>query len=141
MRDFADCSNSAPACCARWAPAAYEDLGLTLTLPAGLPPEPPALQAARPTPPDVVLARIDALLAHDAGDRLRQIRAPTLVVAADDDVLVPRQLSEVIAGEIKGSRLHAFARGVHRFPQTQTAAYNELLRAFFHEHAKGDHRD
>ena len=111
-------------------PGAYEDLGLTLTLPAGLPPEPPALQAARPTPPDVVLARIDALLAHDAGDRLRQIRAPTLVVAADDDVLVPRQLSEVIAGEIKGSRLHAFARGGHHFPHTQTAAYNELLRLF-----------
>jgi aminoacrylate hydrolase len=122
-------------------PGAYEDLGLTLTLPAGLPPEPPALQAARSTPPDVVLARIDALLAHDAGDRLRQIRAPTLVVAADDDVLVPRQLSEVIAGEIKGSRLHAFARGGHHFPHTQTAAYNELLRAFFPAHAKGDHRD
>ena len=81
-----------------------------------------------------MLARIDALLAYDAGDRLRRIRAPTLVVAADDDVLVPRQLSEVIAGEITGSRLHAFARGGHHFPQTQTDAYNELLRDFFRAH-------
>jgi aminoacrylate hydrolase len=97
--------------------------------------------SARHTPADVVLARIDALLAHDARDLLRHIRTPTLVIAADDDVLVPRPLSEVIAGEIAGARLHVFARGGHHFPQTQTEAYNELLQDFFRAHAKGDHRD
>lgn len=122
-------------------PEAYEELGLTLTLPAGLPPEATTRPPARHTPPDVVLARIDALLAHDAGDRLRHIRAPTLIIAADDDVLVPRPLSEVIADEIKGSRLHAFARGGHHFPQTQAEAYNAMLREFFRVHATGDHRD
>lgn len=122
-------------------PEAYEELGLTLTLPARLPPEATTRPPARHTPPDVVLARIDALLAHDAGDRLRHIRAPTLIIAADDDVLVPRPLSEVIADEIKGSRLHAFARGGHHFPQTQAEAYNAMLREFFRVHATGDHRD
>ena len=122
-------------------PDAYEDLGLTLTLPAGLPPDAAPRQSARHTPADVVLARIDALLAHDAGDRLRHIRAPTLVIAADDDVLVPRPLSEVIAGEIAGARLHVFARGGHHFPQTQTEAYNAMLREFFRTHVSGDHRD
>jgi aminoacrylate hydrolase len=122
-------------------PEAYEDLGLTLTLPAGLPPGAATRPSARHTPADVVLARIDALLAHDARDRLRHIRTPTLVIAADDDVLVPRPLSEVIAGEIAGARLHVFARGGHHFPQTQTEAYNELLRDFFRAHVKGDHRD
>jgi aminoacrylate hydrolase len=120
---------------------AYEDMGLTLTLPAGLLADAPGRQSARHTPPDVVLARIDALLAHDAGDRLGHIRTPTLVIAADDDVLVPRPLSEVIAGEIKGSRLHVFARGGHHFPQTHTEAYNALLREFFCAQATGDHRD
>ena len=120
---------------------AYEDLGLTLTLPAGLPPEAAPRPASRHTPPDVVLARLDALLAHDAGDRLRHIRAPTLVVAAEDDVLVPRPLSEVITSEIAGSRLHVFARGGHHFPQTQTAAYNELLLEFFRASAKGGIRE
>jgi aminoacrylate hydrolase len=122
-------------------PDAYEDLGLTLTLPAGLPPEVRTCQSVRHTPPDVVLARIDALLAHDANDRLRHIRAPTLVIAADDDVLVPRPLSEVIAGEIAGAHLHAFARGGHHFPQTQTEAYNAILREFFRTHVTGDRRD
>ena len=116
-------------------PEAYEDLGLALTVPAGLPPQTAIPKGTRQTPPDVVLARIDALLAHDAGERLRQIRASTLVLAADDDVLVPRPLSEVIAGEITGSRLHAFARGGHHFPQTQADAYNAILREFFHAHA------
>jgi aminoacrylate hydrolase len=112
-------------------PEAYEDLGLALTLPAGLPADTSSRQSARHTPPDVVLARIDALLAHDAGDRLRYISPRTLVIAADDDVLVPRPLSEVIANEIKGSRLHVFTRGGHHFPQTRTEAYNALLREFF----------
>lgn len=120
---------------------AYEDLGLTLTLPAGLPADAPSRPSARHTPPNVVLARIDALLAHDVGDRLRHIRVPTLVVAADDDVLVPRPLSEVIAGEISGARLYAFLSGGHHFPQTQTEAYNAVLRECFRTHATGDHRD
>ncbi|MEA2982158.1 MAG: hypothetical protein QOF09_3981 [Alphaproteobacteria bacterium] len=59
-----------------------------------------------------------------------QIRAPTLVIAADDDVLAPRVLSEIIAGEIMGSRLFAFTQGGHHFPQTQVNACNELLRGF-----------
>jgi aminoacrylate hydrolase len=122
-------------------PDAYEDLGHTLTLPAGLPPETLSRQAARHSPATVVLARIDALLAHDARGHLRSIRVPTLVVAADDDVLVPRPLSEVIAGEIAGARLFAFVRGGHHFPQTQTEAYNELLREFFRAHAKGGRCD
>jgi len=122
-------------------PDAYEDLGLALTLSAGLPPQISTRQASQRTPPDVVLARIDALLAHDAGARLRQIRAPALIVAADDDVLVPRPLSEIITGEIAGSRLFVFAQGGHHFPQTNANAYNELLRGFFREHAKGGDRE
>src|SRR3954454_21389581 len=41
-------------------PDAYDDLGLTLTLPAGLPPEITTRHFSRHTPRDVVLARIDA---------------------------------------------------------------------------------
>jgi aminoacrylate hydrolase len=118
-------------------PDAYEDLGLTLTLPAGLPLESAARPGTRPTPSDVVLARLDALLAHDAGERLREIRAPTLVIAADDDVLVPRPLSQVIVDEIGGSRLFVFARGGHHFPQTQADTYSGLLRDFFRDNTEG----
>lgn len=122
-------------------PDAYEDLGLILTLPAGLPLQAMIRQSVRHTPPNVVLARIDALLAHDAGDRLRHIRASTLVIVAEDDVLVPRSLSEIIAGEIAGARLYAFARGGHHFPQTQAETYNAMLREHLRAHDTGGRRD
>ena len=50
-------------------------------------------------------------------------------------------LSEVVADEIAGARLYAFACGGHHFPQTQTEAYNAMLREFLRTHAMGDHRD
>ena len=116
---------------------AYEDLGVILTMPACLPPSFAQRKAARHTPPDIVSARIDALLAYDAGKRLRAIRTPTLVVAAEDDVLVPLQLSQVIADEIAQAHLVTFDHGGHHFPQTQVEAYNALLIDFFRDHAKG----
>jgi aminoacrylate hydrolase len=119
----------------------YEDLGRTLTPPVGLERAPAAQRVARHTPSDIVAARIDALLAYDAGERLCGIRSPTLVVAADDDVLVPRQLNGVIADEIAHARLVTFEWGGHHFPQTQAGAYNRLLLDFFRGHAKGDARE
>ncbi len=110
---------------------AYENLGTALTLPAGLPHSDGAVRTAHNTPPEIVAARIDALLAFDTGTRARQIRSPTLVIAAEDDVLVPRQLSEVLAGEIAGARFVKFERGGHHFPQTQADAYNALLLDHF----------
>jgi pimeloyl-ACP methyl ester carboxylesterase len=54
------------------------------------------------TPQEIAAACIDALLTYDAGERLRSIRNPTLLIAAADDLLVPWQLSELVAEE----RLH-----------------------------------
>ena len=110
---------------------AYEDLGLTLGMPADVPVTNELRQVAGQTPRDVTAARIDALLAYDAGKRLGNIRSSTLVVAAADDVLVPCHLSKVIADEIRDARLFVFERGGHHFPQTQADAYNRLLLDFF----------
>src|SRR5262249_45004909 len=62
-------------------------------------------RASRNTPQEIAAARIDALLAYDAGERLRSICNPTLLIAAADDLLVPWQLSELIAQEIAHARL------------------------------------
>jgi len=51
-------------------------------------------RASRNTPQEIAAARIDALLAYDAGERWRSICNPTLLIAAADDLLVPWQLSE-----------------------------------------------
>lgn len=77
-----------------------------------------------------VLARIDAILAFDRAAQLASIRAPTLVICAQDDNLVPVGHSRRIAAGIRGSVLKVLPYGGH-FPQaTATDAYNSLLSKF-----------
>jgi aminoacrylate hydrolase len=90
------------------------------------------------TSQEIAAARIDALLTYDAGERLRSIRNPTLLIAAADDLLVPWQLSELIAEEIAHACLVKLDHGGHRFPQTRVEAYNTLLLEFFRAHAERD---
>ena len=87
------------------------------------------------TPQEIAAARIDALLTYDAGERLRSIRNPTLLITAADDLLVSWQSSELIAQEIAHARLVKLDHGGHQFPQTRVEAYNTLLLEFFHSHA------
>jgi aminoacrylate hydrolase len=94
--------------------------------------------ASRNTPQEIAAAGIDALLAYDAGERLRSIRKPTLLIAAADDLLVPWQLSELIAEEIARARLVKLGHGGHHFPRTQVEAYDALLLEFFRAHAERD---
>src|SRR5437899_1181602 len=90
------------------------------------------------TPQELAAARIDALLTYDAGERLRSIRSPTLLIAAADALLVPWQLSELIAEEIAHARLVKLDHGGHRFPQTRVEAYNTLLLEFFRTRSETD---
>jgi aminoacrylate hydrolase len=90
------------------------------------------------TPQEIAAACIDALLTYDAGERLRSIRNPTLLIAAADDLLVPWQLSELVAEEIAHARLVKLDHGGHRFPQTRVEAYNTLLLEFFRTHSVRD---
>jgi len=69
---------------------------------------------------------------------LRSIRNPTLLIAAADDLLVPWQLSELIAEDIAHARLVKLDHGGHRFPQTRVEAYNRLLLEFFRTHSERD---
>lgn len=91
-------------------------------------PEQLALFDAADTQP--LLARMDAILAYDGSARLARIRAPTLVVCAQDDNLVPIAHSRRLASGIAGAKLKLLPYGGH-FPQaTATAQYNEVLMEF-----------
>jgi pimeloyl-ACP methyl ester carboxylesterase len=92
--------------------------------------------ASRNKPQEIAAARIDALLAYDPGERLRSIRNPTLLIAAADDLLVPWQLSELIAQEIAHARLVKLDHGGDHFLRTQVEAYNTLLLEFFRAHGR-----
>lgn len=75
-------------------------------------------------------ARIGALVAFDARPGLANLKLPTLIVAARDDILVPSVMSEELAAAIPDARLHVAPWGAHAFNVTEPAAFNSLLLDF-----------
>jgi 3-oxoadipate enol-lactonase len=76
--------------------------------------------------------QVDAILEHRTLERLHRVRAPTLVLAAAEDVLTPVFLSEEIAAAIPGASLRILPRGNHaalvEYPDEFNGAVLEWLR-------------
>jgi aminoacrylate hydrolase len=86
--------------------------------------------AAGYPPVEVVASRIDAILRHDRRGRLRQIRVPTLVIVARDDMITPPFYSEELAGAIPDAKLVVLESGGHFVPAINAQPYNEAVGAF-----------
>lgn len=81
----------------------------------------------------IVLGRIDALLGFGGIASAADIATPALVLASDDDYIVPGYLSEILAAEIRSARLVRFASGGHFFPKTRARDYNDVILNFWNE--------
>jgi pimeloyl-ACP methyl ester carboxylesterase len=81
-------------------------------------------------PSDAYSHQIDAILEHDTLSRLDRVRAPTLVLAAAEDVLTPPYLSGEIAGAIAGARLVVLPRGNHAVQIEEAAVFNAAVLEF-----------
>jgi aminoacrylate hydrolase len=79
---------------------------------------------------DVVLARIAAVLAFDIDTRLGEIKAPVLVSASADDMLVPVSCSERLAAGLANATLDVVPWGGHAFTVTAPDAFNAKLVSF-----------
>lgn len=88
-----------------------------------------AIQAAPTTPAAraVIAERIEALLAFDGSAPAARIAAPTLVLGAADDLIVPAFLQRELASALPGSRLHLFPDGGHFFPVSRADLYLDQL--------------
>jgi aminoacrylate hydrolase len=80
-----------------------------------------------------LLKRVRALLSYDTSNMLDQIRAPTLVAASRDDVLVPFTSSQALARDIPGARLSITPEGGHAFSVTDPTSFNALISRFLAE--------
>ncbi|MGO4328963.1 alpha/beta fold hydrolase [Cupriavidus sp. 2TAF22] len=79
---------------------------------------------------DMVIARIDMLLDYTRYKELVALRAPTLVVGAQDDYIIPFHHSQELARLIPGACLQELAGG-HFAPVTRTVAYVAMLNKFW----------
>jgi pimeloyl-ACP methyl ester carboxylesterase len=60
-------------------------------------------------------AQLAAITEHDTAARLGGITAPSLVVAGEDDALIPAENSRLLAPRIPGARLELLPRAGHMF--------------------------
>lgn len=84
---------------------------------------------AEPPPPETFVNQIAAVHAHDTESQLRQITAPTLVLGARRDFMVPPELAERIHRAIPGSRFELLEGG-HAFSAENSAEFNRVILEF-----------
>lgn len=91
-----------------------------------------AVNFDEPSPLDVGMtqARMDMLLGYSRRDELGAVQAPTLVVGAPDDYIIPFHHSEELASLIPRARLLAL-NGGHFAPLTRTDLYTAILAEFW----------
>lgn len=80
--------------------------------------------------PQIILRRIDAIMAHDATAMLPKIRTPTLVLCAQDDILTPPYQSRLLAEAIPGAQLQIVPEGGHSLSETQPEIFNRITLGF-----------
>jgi 3-oxoadipate enol-lactonase len=86
-----------------------------------------------PAGPEILTKQWIAVREHDTYDRLQQIKAPTLVLTGDADVLIPPGNSKILAELIPDARLKVVPGGGHQILVEQAKACNEAILAFFSE--------
>jgi pimeloyl-ACP methyl ester carboxylesterase len=74
-----------------------------------------------------------AIARFDVRRRLGEVRCPTLVVAGEDDNLIPFSAKEELAASIPGARLVRFAASGHATPIDSAQAFNRQLEIFLEE--------
>ncbi|HEY7517649.1 MAG TPA: alpha/beta fold hydrolase [Methylomirabilota bacterium] len=86
--------------------------------------------AAAAAPVEIIASRIDAILRHDRRLRLLEIRVPTLVIVAQDDMITPRFYSDELASRIPGAKLVVLETGGHYAPVIHSEPFNAAVGAF-----------
>lgn len=81
-------------------------------------------------PVEIMESRIEAICAFERRDRMGDIKAPTLVIVAEDDMVTPRYLSDELAENVPGAEYVVVPTGGHFVIHVEIQAYNSAVRDF-----------
>lgn len=84
-------------------------------------------------PVEIAVGRINALLAFDRRAGLSRIRAPTLIIASDNDYITPGYFAEALGRAIPGARLAIVRGGGHSISRTRPDEFNRLVLEFLED--------
>jgi len=87
-------------------------------------------------PVHAYLAQLAVIQNHDTTDRLGQITTPALVLAGEEDILIPVALSRRLHDQIPGSQW-ATTRGGHACLWEHPAEFNQTFLDFVRQHGRG----
>ena len=79
---------------------------------------------------EAILGQMAAVMGHRATDRLHQIKAPTLVITGDADLLISPGNSDVLARSIPGAKLVKVPGGSHGFNLETPDVFNRHVLDF-----------
>jgi pimeloyl-ACP methyl ester carboxylesterase len=74
--------------------------------------------------------QLKAIYSHDTCNSLKTIKAPTLIITGDSDVVIPPKNSNVLKQEIPGAELEVLKDGNHGFPYSHAIETTSLLINF-----------
>ena len=81
---------------------------------------------------DAYLAQLNVIQTHDATDRISAVSVPTLVLAGEEDILIPVRLSRRLAGSLPGSNWMTVPGGhacLWESPDPFNAAFIDFVRS------------
>jgi pimeloyl-ACP methyl ester carboxylesterase len=87
-----------------------------------------------PTPPQTAQYAMAGLFGWSTWDRLPEIKAPTLIVHGDADVIIPVANAHTLAARIPGSRLHIVPGAGHGYPAQDPAGVHQVVTDFLRAH-------
>lgn len=86
-----------------------------------------------PQPADAAMAQIMAGATFDVADKIQRIGAPTLVIAGENDGVVPPENAQLLVGEIPNSRMELIPAAGHLVIIEQADRFNQIVIDFLME--------
>jgi 3-oxoadipate enol-lactonase len=75
-----------------------------------------------------------ASMNHDLKDRVSEITAPTLILAGEEDILIPLRYARILREKIKNSTLVTLKNCGHAPPIEKPDEFNRIVMNFLKDH-------